>query len=117
MVVLNVAGGVVMTLLTFLLVPVYGVTGAIAAALLGFSVAPAGAFVLAWQARLADPFGEVIRPFAAAALGLGACLALASFSRWAALTAGLLTLVTATLALRVMGPAEIRAVRERLSSD
>jgi len=116
LVVMNIAGSVVMTLLTFVLVPVYGVTGAIAAAMLGFTVAPAGAFVLAWRAQLANPVSEVIRPFAAAALSLGACLALASFSRWAALTAGLLTLATAASVLRVVGPAEISALRARLSS-
>lgn len=117
MVVVNVAGASTMTLLTFMLVPVYGVTGAIVAALAGFSVAPAGAFFLAWRARLADPIGDIIRPFAAAAIGLGTCLMLASFSRWAALTAGLLALVSAALTLRVLGPAEFRALRTRLSSD
>ena len=111
------AGAIVMTLLTFLLVPMYGVSGAIAAAMLGFSVAPAGAYILAWRGKLADPFAEIIRPFAAAALGLGAYLALASFSHWTALAAGLLTLAATTLALRVVKPAEILAIRARLSSD
>lgn len=116
-VIMSVTGAVVMTLLTFLLVPMYGVTGAIAAAFLGFSVPPIGAFVLAWRQRLADPIGEVIRPFAAATLGLAIYMTLALFSPWVALPAGLLALTVATLALRVIGPAEIRAMRAGQSSE
>jgi O-antigen/teichoic acid export membrane protein len=111
MVILNVAGATVMTLLTFLLVPTHGATGAITAALAGFSVAPIGAFMLAWRENMADPIKDVIRPFATATLGLGAYLALASFSRWAALAAGLSTLAAAVLALRVIGLEEMRAFR------
>jgi O-antigen/teichoic acid export membrane protein len=115
MVIISVASAAVMTLLTFTLVPVYGVTGAIIAVLTGFSVSPAAAFVLAWRDQLADPVSEVIRPFAAAALGIGAYFAMATISDWAALVAGLLALVAATLALGVVGPSELRALRAGLS--
>jgi len=117
MVIVNVAGAAAMTLLTFLLVPIYGTTGAIVATFLGFSVVPAGAFLLAWHGKLADPVNEVIRPFGAAALGLGAYLALLSFSPWAALAAGLLILVAATVTLHVIGPQEMRVIRAGFSSD
>ena len=116
MVILTLAGATLMTLSTFLLVPVYGVTGAIAAALLGFSVPPAGAFMLAWKQKLTNPIRDVARPFAAAAIGLGAYVTLASTSTWAALAAGLLTLTGATHVLRVIGPNEMRAMRSQLSS-
>jgi O-antigen/teichoic acid export membrane protein len=116
-VIVSVTGAVVMTLLTFLLVPWYGVTGAIVAAFLGFSVTPGGAFWLAWRQKQADPINEVVRPFAAASLGLGIFLALALFSQWLALLAGLLTLTVATLAFRVIDPKEIRAIRTSLSSN
>ena len=115
MVILSVAGALLMTLLTFILVPVYGVTGAIIAAGLGFSVAPIGAVLLIWQEQLVDPVREIIRPFAAAAIGLGTYIALASFSTWAALTAGILALAVATLALHVVDPEEMRALRTKLS--
>jgi O-antigen/teichoic acid export membrane protein len=116
MVLLTLGGAGVMTLATLLLVPLFGVTGTIVAAFLGFSVPPAGAFAVAWRGRLADPVGDLARPFGAAIFGVGAFLIVSAASDAAALPAGLLALAVAAGALRVVRPGELREIRGAASS-
>ena len=113
MVFLHVIGALVMTALTFLFVPSLGVAGAIAAALIGFCIVPAGAFIIALRQQEADLNTEIMRPFAAAILGGGVYLMLSSVSAWLALPAGLVTLVIAVWLLRVFSPEDIMALRGR----
>ena len=111
MVIFNVAGAATMTLLTFALVPAWGVMGAIGAALIGFCVAPAGAFIIAWRQQKADPVAELVRPLAAALLGTGMYFFLSFVPGWLALLAGLAVLGLAAMLFRIFSPAEIMALR------